>query len=345
MSQIQLPHPAAANSPSEWKLRQPYSKKLIFGLLVGFVVLGWSFQNVELDRGVKELMQAVGYSVGLAETSQVATGATNYVEKGWPLVLSKETPVLRLEDFDRNNLPWLSHLETRTEIEPEFDTDAMRMINHEVTTEYLVQPIGYLGRVVMLMIETIEMAFWGTVIAVLVAIPLTFFGAKNYTPWIGLYHLSRGICSFNRAMPELITALFFVLMFGFGPIAGMVALGLHTSGLLGKFFADDIENADPGPQMALASTGAGKLKVIRFAVLPQVLPQFVAYVQYILERNVRTATVLGIVGAGGIGLELKGRWDMFAYGHVTTILLAIFVTVYLLECMSQYLRKRLIDTD
>lgn len=334
-----------SKDPRVWKLHQPYPKKLLLGLALLFVVLGWSFQNVELDKGVADIGQAVGYSVGLSEDSQVVRGATSYIDKGWPLVISDETPVLRLEEFDRDNLPRFSYLETRTVLEPEFDTDKMELVNREVTTEFLVEPVGYLTRAAVLMVETIEMAFWGTVIAILIAIPLTFFGAKNYTPWIGFYHVSRLVCSFNRAMPELITALFFVLMFGFGPVAGMIALGLHTSGLLGKFFADDIENADPGPQMALRSTGASKLKVIRYAVLPQVLPQYVAYIQYILERNVRTATVLGIVGAGGIGLELKGRWDMFAYGHVTTILLIIFLTVYLLECLTQIGRKRLIDTD
>lgn len=346
MSQLPPPNKSVQAGPAgRWKLSQPYSKKLIFGLLIGFIALGWSFQNVELDQGVADVGEAVGYGLGLTDDSQVVRGASSYIEKGWPLVIAKETPVLRLDDFDRDNLPMFSYLETRVVLEPEFDTDAMKLVEREVTTEFLVQPVGYLGRAAVLMIETIEMAFWGTVIAIVLAIPLTFFGAKNYTPWIGFYHASRLICSFNRAMPELITALFFVLMFGFGPVAGMIALGLHTSGLLGKFFADDIENADPGPQMALRSTGASKLKVIRYAVLPQVLPQYVAYIQYILERNVRTATVLGMVGAGGIGLELKGRWDMFAYGHVTTILLIVFITVYLLECVTQVGRKRLIDTD
>lgn len=334
-----------ASAAEAWRLREPYSKKLILGLLVGFVALGWSFQRVELDRAVAGTVRAVAYAAGLTDESQVATGAARYAKKGWPVVIADERPVMRIENFDPDRLPWLSRVETRTVVEPEFDTETMELVNRAVTREYLVRPVGYLSRVLVLMLETIEMAFWGTVMAVLIAIPLAFLGAKNYTPWGGVYHLARGVCSFNRAMPELISALFLVLMFGFGPIAGMLALGFHTSGLLGKFFADDIENADPGPQLALASTGAGKLKVIRFAVLPQVLPQYIAYTQYILERNVRTATVLGIVGAGGIGLELKGRWDMFAYGHVTTILLVIFVTVYALECCSQLARKKLIGGD
>jgi phosphonate transport system permease protein len=92
--------------------------------------------------------------------------------------------------------------------------------------------------------------------------------------------------------------------------------------------------------MALSASGASRLKVLRYAVFPHVFPAWIAYVQYIFERNIRTATVLGIVGAGGIGMELKGRWDLFDYGHVTTILLAIFITVVLLEFFSQRLRTR-----
>ncbi len=117
-------------------------------------------------------------------------------------------------------------------------------------------------------------------------------------------------------MPELIVALFLVLMFGFGPIAGVFALAIHTSGVLGKFFADEIENAPPARKKALSSSGASALKVLRYAVFPHVYLAWIAYVQYIFERNIRTATVLGIVGAGGIGMELKGRWDLFDYDHV-----------------------------
>ena len=125
--------------------------------------------------------------------------------------------------------------------------------------------------------------------------------------------------------------MFLVLMFGFGPIAGILALAFHAAGFLGKFYAEDIENAEKGPQDALKAVGVSKLKRLRYAVLPNVLPQYVAYNMYILDRNIRMATVVGIVGAGGIGQELKGRYDMFDYGHVMTILLLIFLTVYTLD--------------
>ena len=164
--------------------------------------------------------------------------------------------------------------------------------------------------------------------------------ARNYSPHPIVYNISRSWLSFHRAMPELIVALFLVLIYGFGPIAGVLALAIHTSGVLGKFCADEIENAPKGPQMALSSAGANSLKVLRYAVLPHILPACIAYVQYIFERNIRTATVLGIVGAGGIGMELKGRWDIFDYGHVATILAIIFITVVVLEFFSQKLRNK-----
>lgn len=157
-----------------------------------------------------------------------------------------------------------------------------------------------------------------------------------------VYTAARIVVSFLRAIPEMISALFLVLAYGFGPVAGILALGLHSAGFFGKFYAEDIENADNGPQEALRAIGANRLKVLWYGVLPQVFPQYIAYTLYILDRNVRMATVIGIVGAGGIGQELKGRYEMFNYGHVTTILVVLFVTVFLLDRLSARLRARLI---
>jgi phosphonate transport system permease protein len=150
---------------------------------------------------------------------------------------------------------------------------------------------------------------------------------------------SRALIGFCRAIPELVSALFLVIAYGFGPIAGILALGLYGAGFLGKFYADDIENADPRPQEAMTAIGAGKIAMWRYAILPQVLPQYIAYTLYILDRNVRMATVIGLVGAGGIGQELKGRYDMYEYGHVGTILVAIFIVVLLLDRSAGRLRQ------
>ena len=334
MATVDKPVPLPSES---WPLHRTVTPTTIGILFVIAILAAFSAKNVELDKAVTETGTAITALLGLND-SKVLNGAGNFLGKAFPLQVSTIQETNRIEGFDPNNLPMFSYVETRVERE----YSVIKEKYTETEAEFLVKPIGYLIKVLVKMWETIEMAIWGTVFSILLAIPLAFFGARNYTLHSSAYQISRAICSFNRAMPELILALFFVLMYGFGPVAGIMALALHTSGFLGKFFADEIENADPGPQRALKGTGANRIKVLRYAVLPQVLPQYYAYIQYILERNIRTATVLGIVGAGGIGTELKGRWDLFDYDHVATILLVIFITVVLLELVTQRLRNRVI---
>jgi phosphonate transport system permease protein len=318
-----------------WSLHQVVTPKKIGILLVIFLLLGWSAHNTHMDKAFWENTKALGAMVGIGE-SGVLDGAKKFAAKAFPIAIESKIEVDRLDNFNPDKLPMFS----RIEVKKETDYDTLTNTYKETETKYLVHSYGYLGRVLYKMWETIEMAFWGTFLSVLISVPLGVLSARNYSPNRAIYGAARGVLGFHRAMPELILALFFVLMYGFGPIAGIFALAVHTSGVLGKFFADEIENAPPGPQDALKATGAGKLKVLRYAVMPQVFPQYVAYVQYIFERNIRTATVLGIVGAGGIGMELKGRWDLFDYGHVATILIVIFATVMLLEYLSQKLRAK-----
>ncbi len=326
------------NLPSEsWALHRTVTPLTVGILFLVAVLAAFSAKNMELDKAVSETAGAITSIFGFNE-SKVVNGASNFLGKAFPLQVSTIQETNRIENFDPDNLPMFSYVENR--VEREYSVIAEKYTDTEA--EFLVKPVGYLVKVLIKMWETIEMAIWGTIFSILLAIPLAFFGARNYTPHNFAYQISRSICSFNRSMPELILALFFVLMYGFGPVAGIIALALHTSGFLGKFFADEIENADPGPQRALMGSGANRIKVLRYAVLPQVMPQYYAYIQYILERNIRTATVLGIVGAGGIGTELKGRWDLFDYDHVATILLVVFITVVLLELLTQRLRNRAI---
>ena len=209
---------------------------------------------------------------------------------------------------------------------------------HE-TRQVLVQPLGYLTHVLQKMLETLELGLWGTLLAMLLSVPLAYFSARNYTPNRLTYIAARALVSLFRSVPELISALFLVLAFGFGPIAGILALGIHAAGFLGKFYAEDIESADDKPQQALRAIGANPVKVLAAAVLPQVLPQYIAYTLYIIDRNVRMAT---IVGAGGIGQDLKGRYDIYNYGHVGTILVVIFITVFLLDQLSARIRTRFV---
>src|SRR5690606_15110786 len=132
----------------------------------------------------------------------------------------------------------------------------MSMTSRTTQREVLVEPFGYLGQVAVKLIETLEIALWGTLLAILIGAPLAFLGARNLSPHPILVTLSRAIVSLLRTVPELISALFFVLAYGFGPIAGVLALALHAAGFLGKFYAEDIENADTGPQEALRAIGA-----------------------------------------------------------------------------------------
>lgn len=325
----------AKNDWQQWSLQQVVTPKTIGLLLLVFIMLGFSAHNTEMDKAAYKTGEAVLAVTGITN-STVLDGATSFVKEAFPFTIESKKEINRIIDFDRNNLPMFSHIE---KIEQQ-RYDALTDTFTTETKEYLVMPFGYLWKVLVKMWETIEMGFWGTFLSVMIAVPLAIFSAKNYTPNKAVYLIARFILSFHRAMPELIMALFFVLMYGFGPIAGIFALAMHTSGVLGKFFADEIENAPKGPQDALLSSGANKVQVLRYAVMPQVFPSYVGYVQYIFERNIRTATVLGMVGAGGIGTELKGRWDMFSYSHVATILLVILITVMVLEYFSQKIRAR-----
>jgi phosphonate transport system permease protein len=326
---------SSVRSWQQWELHRSVTPRNLLIALVLFMLLGFSAHNTEMDKAFVQTSGAVLSLLGIGE-SQVLDGAIRFGSQAFPLVISQRTPVNRLEHFDRDSLPLFAYIE----IAEDREYDALNETWQVEQTEFLVEPVGYLSKVIRMMWETVEMGFWGTFISILIALPLGILSSRNYTPRRLVYSFARGWLSFHRAMPELIVALFLVLMYGFGPIAGVLALAIHTSGVLGKFFADEIENAPPGPQMALSASGASAVKVLRYAVFPHVFPAWIAYVQYIFERNIRTATVLGIVGAGGIGMELKGRWDLFDYGHVTTILLAIFLTVVLLEFLSQRLRSK-----
>jgi len=324
--------------PEKWRLRHPYGWKTVAILLLLTLFLPFSARRVDVYKGLRMSAEGVADASGIREDSSVGRGWRSFFDAAFPLVLAEKTAVARIENLNRERLPRFSTIVKEPIREYDLASGEWK-VTEEV--EYLVEPFGYLLRVIRLMLDTVEIALWGTILALLIALPLGYCSAKDYAPYGVLYGLARGVCSLHRAIPELISAMFFVLMFGFGPVPGILALGIHSSGFLGKFFADDIENTPPGPQDALRCIGANQLKVIRFAVLPQVMPQYLAYLQYILERNVRTATVLGIVGAGGIGMELKGRWDLSDFGHVSTILLVVFLTVLLLEKLTQRVRKKM----
>ena len=191
------------------------------------------------------------------------------------------------------------------------------------------------------MLETIEIAFLGTFIAIALSIPVGLFSARNLAPNYFVFLIARIITIFFRAIPEFIIAMILVIAVGFGAIPGVLALGLHTMGFLAKFYAEDIEHVNKGPIEALKSSGASKRQIISFAVIPQIIPSFVANNLYILDRNIRMATMLGIVGAGGIGYELQSSFRMFEYQKVSAIILIIFITIFIIDHLSSYIRSKI----
>jgi phosphonate transport system permease protein len=191
------------------------------------------------------------------------------------------------------------------------------------------------------MIETIEIAILGTFIAIILSIPLALLSARNIAPNIIIFFIARTITIFFRAIPEFIIAMILVIAIGFGAMPGVLALGIHTMGFLAKFYAEDIEHINKGPVEALKSSGASKRQIISFAVIPQIIPSFVANNLYILDRNIRMATMLGIVGAGGIGYELQSAFRMFEYPKVSAIIIIIFITIFLIDNLSSYIRSKI----
>ena len=191
------------------------------------------------------------------------------------------------------------------------------------------------------MIETIEIAILGTFIAIVLSIPLALLSAKNIAPNILVFFIARTITVFFRAIPEFIIAMILVIAIGFGAMPGVLALGIHTMGFLAKFYAEDIEHVNKGPIEALESSGASRIQVIAFAIIPQIIPSFVANNLYILDRNIRMATMLGIVGAGGIGYELQSSFRMFEYQKVSAIIIIIFVTIFIIDNLSSFIRSKI----
>jgi phosphonate transport system permease protein len=190
--------------------------------------------------------------------------------------------------------------------------------------------------------DTLAMSIAGTTIAILGSLPLSLLAARNTTPHPLLFHLSRLILNGLRAIPELIMGIIFVAAVGFGSLPGTLAVGLHSIGMVGKFFAEYMELVDPAPLEAVLAAGGNKVQVIYHGILPQVFPQFMDLTLYRWEYNFRASTIMGAVGAGGIGFELIGALRILQYREVSALLLVILLMVIGVDGFSNYLRKRLI---
>ena len=192
------------------------------------------------------------------------------------------------------------------------------------------------------MLETVTMAFLGTLLASLVALPLGFLGARNVIPSVVFRFCTRRVFDVFRGLDQLIWALVFVRAVGLGPIAGIMAIFVSDTGVLAKLYSEAIEASEKGQAEGIRSTGAGKMLTLRLGVLPQVLPVMLSQALYQLESNSREATILGLVGAGGIGLRLSERIQINAWDQVAYIIVLILVTVAAIDFVSGHIRTRLI---
>lgn len=199
---------------------------------------------------------------------------------------------------------------------------------------------GFLQRVFWRMIETFQIALVGTAIGVIVSLPIAWLSAKGISPAGVARHVFKMMVSLFRTVPDLVWALIFVASVGLGAVAGTMTIVVDTIGFCGRFFAEAMEDADKKPQEALFAIGASRFSVLCGAVLPDAMPSLINTTLFALEKSVRSSVVLGLVGAGGIGQELKVAFDLFQYKNASTIILVIFVIVLVMEFVTDRLRAR-----
>jgi phosphonate transport system permease protein len=208
-------------------------------------------------------------------------------------------------------------------------------------------------------LETFAISFMGTLMAAVIAFAIVFFASRNLIysgllyemepsrGWTGAlrmipYLLAKGLLNFLRTVPEMLWALIFVFIVGLGAFPGVLALGVHTGGVLGKLFAEVLEDVDAQPIESLQSTGANRLQILFYGIMPQVLPQFISYTLYRWEVNIRVAAVLGLVGAGGLGQRIHIAISLFLENQLLTYLIFIYVLVTLVDYLSAYLRRKVV---
>jgi phosphonate transport system permease protein len=228
---------------------------------------------------------------------------------------------------------------------PDLSWHAHDMEGNPVLNQRTGQPKpGTLQLLLDEMNETVMTSLAGTLLAVLLSFPLCFFAAGNLMRSPAgrvAYAITRAVFNVTRAFPPYILAIVFVIIVGTGPFAGVLALAVHSVGMLGKLFAEAIEGIDPAPVEAVRATGAGRFLTVWFGILPQVASQFVAFSLYRMDMNIRMSIILGIVGAGGIGFLLEQYIRQFKYSQASTAFLIILAAVTLLDWASSWLREKL----
>jgi len=211
-----------------------------------------------------------------------------------------------------------------------------------ILAEMTPPSLDRLGAVARALAETFQMAVAGTALGVVLSLPLAVLAARGLSPHPALRHAARTLIALFRTVPDLVWALFFVASVGLGPFAGVLAIMVDKIGFCGRFFAEAMEEADKGPQEALRALGAPTTGIIAGAVLPAAFPSFVSTSLFALEKAARSSVILGLVGAGGIGIELQVSMDLFRYDEAATIIIAIFALVIAVEQACGAIRRRIL---
>lgn len=210
----------------------------------------------------------------------------------------------------------------------------------EFLSRLLPPDFSKIGTILALLLETFQMAVVGTVLGAVLSLLVAFGASSNIAPkWV--YYPTRWVMNIIRSVPDLAFALMFVSAVGLGPFAGILAMTLGSIGSIGKIFAEAMEQVDRGPVVAMEAVGASKRQVIQYGILPQSAPLLTSYTLLLFEGNVRGATILGLVGAGGIGLELTTAMRMYDYGHLSAIIICIIVLVTAIDQGSALIRRRI----
>lgn len=252
----------------------------------------------------------------------------------WGIVGTKASPAELMEgipniwDFVTRLFPPLWETQTKTIATPEIAF--IPSISSGISYPY--------PEIINAIIETLQLAIVGTLFAIIISSPFAVLAARNIAP-PALYGVTRLLLNANRAIPDIIFALIFVAAVGLGPFGGVMALAIGSIGFMAKVYAESIEAIDPQQVLAVKATGANRAQTIVYAVMPQALPMIASYSLLLFETNIRSATVLGIVGAGGVGFELQKYMSLFQYQYLTGALIIVIVVVTVIDRISDRIRK------
>lgn len=293
--------------------RPRQGKKSFVAVAVGTLLLVWSFQGAkirpgELVEGIPQILVTLGRM--LPPDFSKITDSKNYYFPPDLSLTELFLPVPLADDPARARQRWWGNTFPQT--------------------------------VVGATLETVQMALAGTFLALLVAFPLGFLAARNTTPHRFVYYGVRSALNLVRTVPDLALGLLFVAAVGLGAFAGTLALAIHTATVLGKLLSESVENIDEGVVEAIRATGAGYSQILSFAVLPQILPDLISFTLYRLETNIRAASVLGLIGAGGIGYLMNTSFRTFQYQEAAAIVLVLIVLVMLVDHLSSRLRSMVV---